>query len=119
MKKNIGLKILVILIIIAICLISFVGIFVKDKNQMKNIIPDYLLSMNLKGRRAVKLTVDTSTEEITYDSEGNVTTDGVDEEGNLKEGYTKKDEKINKDEALTKENYMAVKEIIEKMQDKK
>lgn len=114
MKKNIGLKILVILIIIAICLISFVGIFVKDKNQMKNIIPDYLLSMNLKGRRAVKLTVDTSTEEITYDSEGNVTTDGVDEEGNLKEGYTKKDEKINKDEALTKENYMAVKEIIEK-----
>lgn len=114
MKKNVGLKVLVILIIIAICLISFVGIFVKDKNQMKNIIPDYLLSMNLKGRRVVKLNVDTSTKEITYDSEGNVTEDGVDEEGNLKEGYTKKDEKINQDEALTEENYILVKKIVEK-----
>lgn len=114
MKKNVALKVLVILIILAICLISFVGIFIKDKNQMKNIIPDYLLSANLKGSRVVKLSVDNSTKEITYDSEGNITTDGVDEEGNLKEGYTKKDEKVNPDEVLTKNNYKKVKEIIEK-----
>lgn len=117
MKKNVGLKILVILIILAICLISFVGIFVKDKSQMVNIIPDYLVSMNLKGKRVVKLSVDTGTKEITYDNEGNVTTDGVDEEGNLKEGYSKKDEKINPDELLTEENYKSVKKIIQKRLD--
>lgn len=114
MKKNVSLKILVILIILTICLISFVGIFVKDKNQIINIVPEYLLSMDLKGARVIKLTVDTSTKEITYDAEGNITTDGVDEEGNLKEGYTKKDEKINQDEVLTKENYLEVKKILEK-----
>lgn len=114
MKNNNLLKILTILIIIAICLISFVGIFVKDKNQMSNLIPDYLLSRNLKGSRVAKLVVSDETEEITYDSEGNVTTDGLDEEGKLKEGYMKKDEKVNPGEVLTKENYELSKKIIEK-----
>lgn len=33
MKKNICLKMLIILIIVAITLISFVGIYKKDKNR--------------------------------------------------------------------------------------
>lgn len=118
MKKNLGLKILIILIIIAICLISFVGIFVKDKNTIKNIIPEYLLGMNLKGARVIKLSVNDSTNEIIYDSEGKVTTDGKNEDGTLKEGYTKKDEKVNSDEILTQDNYEKSKTIIEKRLDK-
>ena len=113
MKKNLGLKILTILVIIAICLISFVGIYKKDKGQMVSIVPDYKLSMNLAGSRTARLTND-FTKEVIYDSEGNVATDGTNEDGTLKEGYTKKDEKVNKDEVLTKENYELSKEIIEK-----
>lgn len=113
MKKNLGLKILTILIIIAICLISFVGIYKKDKGQMVSIVPDYKLSMNLSGSRTARL-INDFTKEVIYDSEGNVATDGTNEDGTLKEGYTKKDEKVNKDEVLTKENYELSKEIIEK-----
>lgn len=113
MKKNLGLKILTILIIIAICLISFVGIYKKDKGQMVSIIPDYKLSMNLSGSRTARL-INDFTKEVIYDSEGNVATDGTNEDGTLKEGYTKKDEKVNSDEVLTKENYELSKKIIEK-----
>lgn len=114
MKKNIELKILIILIIIAICLISFIGIFVKDKNTRKNIIPEYLLGMNLNGSRVIKLSVDDSANEVIYDDQGNVSEDGKNEDGTLKEGYTKKDEKINPDEILTQDNYDKSKNIIEK-----
>lgn len=113
MKKNLGLKILTILVIIAICLISFAGIYKKDKGQMVNIIPDYKLSMNLAGSRTARL-INDFTKEVIYDSEGNVATDGTNEDGTLKEGYTKKDEKVNRDEVLTKENYELSKNIIEK-----
>lgn len=113
MKKNIGLKILTILVIITICLISFVGIYKKDKGQMVSIVPNYKLSMNLAGSRTARL-VNDFTKEVIYDSEGNVSTDGTNEDGTLKEGYTKKDEKVNKDEVLTKENYELSKKIVEK-----
>lgn len=113
MKKNIALKVLISLLVLVVCLISFVGIYVKNNNTMKNIVPDFLLGMNLEGGRVVLLTPNTSTKEVIYDSEGKVTTEGKDDEGNLKEGYTKKDELINKEEVLTKENYQTMKNIIE------
>ena len=112
MKKNTLLKLLTILVIIAICLISFIGIFVKDKNQMANILPDYKLSMNLTGSRTIKLVVDESTNEVIYDSEGNVATDGKNDDGTLKEGYTKQDEKVNPDEIRNSKNYDTVKKIM-------
>lgn len=114
MKKNITLKILAILVIVTICLISFIGIFVKNKNERVNVVPDYKLSKDLKGSRTAKLVVDSKTEELIFDSEGNVTEDGLDEEGNLKEGYTKKDEPINSSDILTQENFILCKDIIEK-----
>lgn len=114
MKKKGLLKLLTILVILAICLISFIGIFIKDKNQMVNILPDYKLSMNLTGARTIKLVVDESTNEVIYDSEGNVSTDGKNDDGTLKEGYTKQDEKVNPDKVLNGENYEIVKKIIEK-----
>lgn len=110
MKKNVLLKVLILLIILAICLVAFVGIY---NNNNTNIIPDYLLSMNLNGARQVKITPDTSTKEVVYDSEGNVSEEGKNEDGSLKEGYTKKDEKVNSDEVLTQENYKTTKKILE------
>lgn len=113
MKRNIGLKILTILIIITICLISFIGIYKKDKAQMVSILPEYKLSMNLTGSRTARL-VNDATKEVIYDKDGNVASDGINDDGTLKEGYTKKNEKVNSDEVLTKENYELSKEIIEK-----
>lgn len=113
MKKNVSLKILIILTIIAISLISFVGFYTKNKIEMVNALPKYLLSMNLAGSREVTLKVSDDTKEIVYDSEGNVSEEGYDDEGNLKEGYTKVDEKINKDEVLTENNYVNAKVVLE------
>ncbi len=114
MKKNTLLKVLIILVILAICLISFVGVFTKNKNSMVSVLPDYILSMNLNDSREVSLKVSEDTNTVTYDAEGNVTQDGLDEEGNLKEGYTTQEEKVNKDESLTQENYQLSKGIMEK-----
>lgn len=114
MNKNVIVKILAILIILAISLISFVGIYVKRGNDRVNLIPDYQLSKDLKGTRTAKLVIDSSTKELVFDSNGNVSEDGVDSEGNLKEGYSKKDEPINPKELLNQENYKLCKEIIEK-----
>lgn len=113
MKRNLGLKLLMILIIVMVCLMSFVGIYKKDKGQVIGIVPKYKLGMNLAGTREVVLKVSDSTEEIIKDSEGNISQEGKDENGNLKEGYTKEDVKINKDEILTKENFEISKKIIE------
>lgn len=114
MKKNVLVKMLAILVILAIGLISFVGIFVKNGNGRLNLIPDYQLSKDLKGTRTAKLVVDSSTKELVFDSNGNVSEDGLDGEGNLKEGYSKKDEPINPKDILNEENYKICKEIIER-----
>lgn len=118
MKKNTTLKILVILIIVALCLISFVGIYAKNQNRMENILPEFLLGMNLEGSRVVALAPDTSTKEVIYDSEGKVATDGKNDDGSLKEGYTKKDEPVNIQEVLTSDNFIKVKNIIDKRLEK-
>ena len=74
MKAQKKLRIvLILLIIILISIISFVGIFYQDKNQMVNVIPDYNLGTDLSGYRKIILTVDESdegnTEEVlTYDN---------------------------------------------------
>ena len=74
MKKYKGMKItLIILTIILLSMISFIGIYLQDKNQIKNIMPEYLLSRDLKGHRRVELKVsDEVAETIKYDAEGNV-----------------------------------------------
>ncbi|MCI9015894.1 MAG: hypothetical protein HFJ53_01840 [Clostridia bacterium] len=113
MKENNLVKILIILVIIAISLISFLGINKKDKNRWINILPNYLLSTNLKGARVTKLELDSSTKEVIYDSEGNIVEDGKNEDGTLKEGYTNEDKKVNPDELLTKENFLQAKQVLE------
>lgn len=114
MKKNKLLKILTILIIIVVSLISYAGIWVREQEKMENILPEYILGMDLSGARVAKFTVSDETEEIIYDAEGNVTTQGKNEDGSLKEGYKKEDKKINSEEILNEANFEKVKSIMQK-----
>ena len=97
---------LVILFIILLSLISFTGIFVQDKNSMRNLIPDYQLGMDLEGYRVVTVDVSNAEETIYYDKDGNV----VEEET---EDGTTETVPVNSDDILTRENYEETKEIIE------
>lgn len=118
MKKSILTNILVILIILLISLISFIGIYVKDTNIAKNIIPEYLLGMNLSGSRVIKMDVDLSTKKVVRNSEGKISEDGKNEDGTLKEGYTEVEEKVNPDEKINKDNFEISKKIVEKRLEK-
>ncbi|MBR1654252.1 MAG: hypothetical protein IJ690_04810 [Clostridia bacterium] len=88
MKKEGSLKtILAILVIILLCLVSFGGVFVKNKNVMKNVLPEYVLGMDLDTNTVLKLDVQ------------------KDESSENQEGQA---DKYNAD------NYKKAKEIIEK-----
>ena len=111
MKKYKGMKItLIILIIILLSIISFIGIYVQDKNQMKNIMPEYLLARDLEGYRRVEMKVDDSAETINYDAEGKEI-ESTDTETQVAKTEEKK---VNADEILTTGNYEKSKQVIEK-----
>lgn len=107
------LKGLTVLVIIAICLISFCGIYVKKQGRMTNVMPEYKLGMNLSGARVAKFKISDKTEEIIHDAEGNVTTEGTNEDGTLKEGYTKESKPVNSEELLNEKNYEIAKRIMQ------
>ena len=110
MKKFKGLKITVIvLLIILLSMVSFIGIYVQDKNQVKNILPEYILSRDLKGHRRIELKVKDEVKETKkYDADNNLITDDTTEVARTEEI------KVNSEEMLTKENYEASKKVIEK-----
>lgn len=116
MKKYKGMKItLIILTIILLSMISFIGIYVQDKNQIKNIMPEYLLSRDLKGYRRVELKVsDEIAETIRYDEEGKV----LSEDDTETTAARTEVKMVNNSEVLTEENYKISKEILEKRLDK-
>ena len=97
---------LIILIIILLALISFGGIFVQKTKFVENILPKFKLGTTLTGLRNVGVTVSTATNTVIYDKDGNVVT----KEG---ENTTKKEEPVNSEESLTKDNYKLSKKIIE------
>lgn len=113
-------KILTMLIIILISLISFGGIYVTDKNVMKDFIPEYKLGMDLDGYRNIVVKLDESTETKKYDADGNlVTSDSSesssesDSENDTTDGnITTVEEPVNKEEDRTTDNYKTVKNII-------
>ena len=108
MKIDRGLKIaLIILLIVLISIISFVGIFVQEKGQRANVIEGYKLGMDLEGGRVVITAVSDETQTVYYDKDGNIVAEEV-------EGGSEKEELVNKEESLTKENYLLTKKIIEK-----
>jgi len=102
---------LCIVIIVLISIISFAGIYVKNDMIFKSKLPSYALSTELGGKRVSRLVVNTKTKEVIYDKDGKKV-DSIPEGANEAD-YRKEQEKINKDELLTVENYKKVKEIFE------
>ena len=83
----------------------------QDKNQIKNIMPEYLLSRDLKGYRRVELKVsDEIAETIRYDEEGKV----LSEDDTETTAARTEVKMVNNSEVLTEENYKISKEILEK-----
>ena len=112
MKK---IKILtIILVIILITMISFFGVYTKVQNRMENRVKDYSLAMDLKGTRVIRLSVDSTTNTVIKDAEGNTIEESLTDEEIEQKGYKKEETKANPDEALNTENYKKAKEIIEK-----
>lgn len=57
-------KLTIILIILLLCLISFIGIYVEKQNIMENIVRGYDLGMNIEGYRELRMKA-TDDQEIT------------------------------------------------------
>ena len=107
MKLDQKLKIaLIILLIVLISIVSFAGLFIQDKNSVKNLVKDYQLGMDLKGSRVISIIPDASVNTVYYDKDGKEVESEV-------EGGSKKELPVNSEEVLTRENYLASKKIIE------
>ena len=61
-QKKLNL-VLIVLIILLLSIVSFGGIYIKDKSNMKNILPSYKLGNDLKGYREVNFVVEESNDE--------------------------------------------------------
>lgn len=113
-ETNKTLKIVLsILVVVLISLISFGGIFVKDKNRMKNVLPEYQMGMDFSGKRVFSIKPDETINKEYYDKDGNKVESSSIEEGKEDE-YEVKEIPVNSEEILTKDNFNKTKEIIEK-----
>lgn len=114
MNTNKKLKLLlIVLVCILVILIGFFGIYKREKNAYKNLVPDFVLSSDLKGSTTLELEVDKSTNKEYYDKDGNkVDSSTVTDEN--KDEYTEKEVPVNDEEQLNQENYEKVVKIIEK-----
>ena len=114
MKEKKLTIIIKILAILTICLISFIGIYVKENNQYKNSVKEYQLATDLTGYRQLIFEISDAT--LVYDSEGNIVgnTDSYDDDTIAQNSYQKTETKVNNDDERTVENYEKVKSIIEK-----
>ena len=117
MKKEGTLKkVLAILVILLLCLVSFGGIYVKDRNVFKNILPDYVLGMDLDTNTILKLDVDKSADETT-EEQANVEENTEENQENNESTETEKKEdngQAQKENKYTVDNYKKSKEIMEK-----
>lgn len=99
MKKEGSLKkVLAILVIILVCLVSIGGIYSKDKNIMKNILPEYVLGMDLDTDTLIKLDVAKDEDNSELETEES---EASENEGQAKENI------------YTVDNYKKAKKIIE------
>ena len=100
---------LIILIIVLLSIISFIGIYVQDKNTVSNVVKEYQLGMDLEGSRKVQLVVDTREQTINYDKDGNKIENA---ETGTEIASTEKIP-VNSSEVLTAENYKLTKKILQ------
>lgn len=104
MKKEVSLKkVLAILVIILVCLVSIGGIYSKDKNIMKNILPEYVLGMDLDTDTLIKL-------EVVKDEDNSSEETGETEDSKASES---ENEGQAKEDIYTLDNYKKTKKIIE------
>lgn len=109
MKKSNKLKaVTLILVIVLITIVSFLGVYNIGALQKGNLVKDYTVGMELKGKNVVRFKVDDTVKKVATDEETNKT------EGEATE-TEKKGEPVNAPELLTKENY---KKSIKVMQDR-
>lgn len=101
---------LYITLITLISLISFVGVYVKDKNKMINKVPDYILGTDINGARNIVIKVDTGTTTKTYDANGQEVANTT--STNTTEGQTTKEVPANDSSLLNIDNYQLAKKII-------
>lgn len=105
MKISKKLKlILMILISILVILVGIVGIYTRNGNGYKNILPKYTLASDIKGTTVLELEVDDSKETVYFDKDGNEVDSSEVTEENEKD-YTKKEIAINAEENLNVKNY--------------
>lgn len=104
------------LVVIAITMIAFFGVYTQVQNRMENQVKDYEYSMDLKGSRNVRLTVNTQTTVTVKDANGNIVEDSDDltDEEISENGYSKEETPNNREEIKTVENYRESQKIIEK-----
>ena len=93
-----GLRItLIVFIIILLSLISFVGIYVKDKNEMSDVIPDFILGSDIEGNRIIQLNVEQDETITLTDSTGAKIASGTEEELSKDVNYCKLRSIFNQD----------------------
>lgn len=137
-KLKLFKSITIILLIIAVSLISFVGVFRSKLNFKENVIPKFKYGMELAGNREFKFKLDTASEEknVYIDENGNYKGTVVEKEEEnanisldetVKETSVAEEEvnkvpystkittiKANEDDVLNKESYEKTKSIIQK-----
>ena len=100
---------LITLIIILLSIISFLGIYVQDKNKMVDNVKEYQFGMDLTGSRQIELKVSTDTKTINYDADGNV----IDSSDTETEVANTENKAVNSEEVLTASNYEQAKKILQ------
>lgn len=113
MKALKRIEITAILLLVAIIIFaSFFGVYKKEDFRAVDIIKNYNFGMKFTKNRLLKMVVNTSEEEVIYDSEGNVVENDGETEYTEENGYKIEHIKINPEEALTKDNYELTKKIL-------
>ena len=85
---------LVILVVILLSIASFVGVFTSQKSDMKDAVPNYILSADLIGYRQVTLQI----KEETEDTNTTETTENSTEENKTEENKTEEKKELTAEE---------------------
>ena len=102
-KEGFLKKFLAVLIIILLGLVSYGGIYVKNKNIMKNVLPDFSLGMDLDTNTIIKLNVVKDNENSSEENSNEEKSNEANENGQAQ----------NSENIYTVENYRKSKEVLE------
>ncbi|MGN1311114.1 MAG: hypothetical protein ACI4VP_05420 [Clostridia bacterium] len=113
MKTLKRIEMVAILLFVAIIIFaSFFGVYKKEDFRTVNIIKDYKLGMQFTNTVVLNYKPTTEEKEVIYNAEGDVVIDDGQTEYTEENGYTVKNETVNNEQNLTKENYKLTKKIL-------